>query len=71
MEFFINQNSESPLLLMQVVNDGRTNAYQVYNAELDNAVIRFFMKKESTGIIKILGLLHLTPSILMNLNEYI
>ena len=66
MEFFINQNSESPLLLMQVVNDGRTNAYQVYNA-----VIRFFMKKESTGIIKILGLLYLTPSILMNLNEYI
>ena len=66
MEFFINQNSESPLLLMRVVNDSRTNAYQVYNA-----VIRFFMKKESTGIIKILGLLHLTPSILMNLNEYI
>ena len=55
MEFFINQNSESPLLLMQVVNDGRTNAYQVYNAELDNAVIRFSMKEESTGIIKILG----------------
>ena len=66
MEFFINQNSESPLLLMRVVNDSRTNAYQVYNA-----VIRFFMKKESTGIIKILRLLHLTPSILMNLNEYI
>ena len=66
MEFFINQNSESPLLLMRVVNDSRTNTYQVYNA-----VIRFFMKKESTGIIKILGLLHLTPSILMNLNEYI
>ena len=66
MEFFINQNSESPLLLMRVVNDSRTNDYQVYNA-----VIRFFMKKESTGIIKILGLLHLTPSILMNLNEYI
>ena len=66
MEFFINQNSESPLLLMRVVNDSRTNAYQVYNA-----VIRFFMKKESTGIIKILGLLYLTPSILMNLNEYI
>ena len=40
---------------MQVVNDGRTNAYQVYNAELDNAVIRFSMKEEATGIIKILG----------------
>ena len=66
MEFFINQNSVSPLLLMRVVNHSRTNTYQVYNA-----VIRFFMKKESTGIIKILGLLHLTPSILMNLNEYI
>jgi hypothetical protein len=54
MEFFINQNSELPLLTMQVVQDGRTNAYQTYNAELDNAVIRFSMKEESTGIPKIL-----------------
>ena len=54
MEFFINQNSELPILMMQVVNDGRTNAYQTYNAELDNAVIRFSMKEEVTGIPKIL-----------------
>jgi hypothetical protein len=60
MEFFIKQNSELPLLLMSIVKDGRTNAANVYNAELDNAVIRFSMKEEATGI----------PKIIMN-NAYI
>ncbi len=69
MEFFINQNSESPLLTMQVVQDGRTNAFQVYNAELDNAVIRFSMKEESTGIPKILmGNAYITNVILTNVD---
>lgn len=60
MEFFIKQNSELPLLMMSIVQDGRTNAANVYNSELDNAVIRFSMKEESTG----------TPKIVMN-NAYI
>jgi hypothetical protein len=60
MEFFIKQNSELPILKMKVVKDGRTNAANVYNSELDNATIRFSMKEESSGI----------PKILMN-NAYI
>lgn len=60
MEFFIRQNSELPILKMKVVKDGRTNAANVYNSELDNATIRFSMKEESSGI----------PKILMN-NAYI
>jgi hypothetical protein len=69
VEFFINQNSESPLLTMQVVQDGRTNAFQVYNAELDNAVIRFSMKEESTGISKILmGTAYITNVVLTNVD---
>ena len=46
--------------MMSIVQDGRTNAANVYNSELDNAVIRFSMKDESTG----------TPKIVMN-NAYI
>jgi len=60
MEFFIKQNSELPILKMQVVRDGRTNAWRLFDEDLDNATIRFSMKDEATGI----------PKILMN-NAYI
>lgn len=60
MEFFIRQNSELPILKMQVVRDGRTNAWRLFDEDLDNATIRFSMKDEATGI----------PKILMN-NAYI
>jgi len=60
MEFFIKQNSTLPVLKMEVVKDGRTDAWKVFNEDLDNATIRFSMKEEATGI----------PKILMN-NAYI
>jgi hypothetical protein len=60
MEFFIKQNSELPILKMQVVKDGRTNANKVFDEDLDTATIRFTMKDESNGI----------PKVLMN-NAYI
>ena len=54
MEFFIRQNSELPILKMQVVRDGRTDAYKIFDTDLDTATIRFSMKNESNGIHKIL-----------------
>ena len=54
MEFFIRQNSELPILKMQVVKDGRTNANKVFDKDLDTATIRFSMKNELNGIPKIL-----------------
>ena len=60
MDFYIRQNSELPILKMQVVRDGRTNAWLLFDEDLDNATIRFSMKDEATGI----------PKILMN-NAYI
>ncbi len=53
MEFFIKQNSELPILKMVVVRDGRTDSWKTFDADLDNATIRFSMKEESTGIPKI------------------
>ena len=54
MEFFIKQGSEQPILKMAAVRDGRTNSWQIFDEELDNATIRFSMKEEATGIPKIL-----------------
>ena len=54
MNFFIRQNSVLPILLMEVVNDGRTYNYRDFNSILDNATIRFSMKRESDGIQKII-----------------
>jgi len=53
MEFFIKQNSELPILKMSVVKDGRTDSWKTFDADLDNATIRFSMKELSTGIPKI------------------
>ena len=54
MDFFIKQNSELPILKMEVVKDGRTNSYKVFDEELENSTIRFSMKDESNGIQKIM-----------------
>jgi hypothetical protein len=54
MDFFIRQNSELPILKMRVVRDGRTDAYKIFDADLDTATIRFSMKNEANGIEKIL-----------------
>ncbi len=48
MEFFIRHKSELPILKMQVVRDGRTDAYKIFDADLDTATIRFSMKNEET-----------------------
>lgn len=54
MEFFIKQGSEQPILKMVAVRDGRTDAWKIFDEELENATIRFSMKEESTDIPKIL-----------------
>jgi hypothetical protein len=54
MEFFIKKDSELPILIMEVVNDGRTNTYKKFNEELVNSSIRFSMKRESDGVQKII-----------------
>lgn len=54
MEFFIKQNSELPVLKMEVINDGRTNSHRTFTEDLDNASIRFTMKDTKNGFIKIL-----------------
>ena len=53
MEFFINQNSTLPILKMDVVLDGRTDAFKEFYSILDNANIRFSMTLESNGAEKI------------------
>ena len=53
MEFFIKQNSNLPILKMDVVRDGRTESWKNFYDVLDNATIRFSMKSENDGIQKI------------------
>ena len=53
MEFFIKQNSNLPILKMDVVKDGRTDSWKNFYSILDNANIRFSMKSEDNGIQKI------------------
>lgn len=52
MNFFIKQNSELPILKMEVINDGR-NTYQKYNESIQDATITFSMVNVDTGVIKI------------------
>lgn len=54
MEFFIKKDSTLPILIMEVVNDGRTDNYKKFNEDLVNATIRFSMKRESDGLQKII-----------------
>ena len=53
MEFFIKKNSEQPILMMEIVQDGRTQNYTNIQKKLVNSTIRFSMKRESDGLQKI------------------
>ena len=50
MEFFIKQNTTLPIIKMDVVFDGRTNAGNEFYSILDNATLRFSMVNEDNGI---------------------
>jgi hypothetical protein len=54
MEFFINKNTDLPLLKMQVVKDGRVNFDEITNL-IEDSVIYFSMKNTLTGSYKILN----------------
>lgn len=51
-QFFINQYSTLPYLLLEVINDGR-NDYKKIHEALENATITFSMVNTDTGVIKI------------------
>ena len=53
MEFFIQQNATLPILKMEVVKDGRTDASKDFYSIVENATLRFSMKNEETGIQKV------------------
>lgn len=53
MEFFIKQNTTLPIIKMDVVFDGRTDAGENFYSILDNATLRFSMINESNGIPKV------------------
>lgn len=53
MEFFIKQNSNLPVLKMDVVMDGRTDVHKNFYNNLENAKVRFSMKSEENGMQKI------------------
>jgi hypothetical protein len=53
MEFTIQQNATLPILKMDVVFDGRTDAEKNFYSVLDNATIRFSMISEDDGIQKV------------------
>ena len=53
MEFFIQQNSTLPIIKMDVILDGKTDAGKEFYSILDNATLRFSMVCEDDGIQKI------------------
>jgi hypothetical protein len=53
MEFFIKQGATLPILKMEPVIDGRSDSYKNIIEILDNAIIRFSMRREDNGIQKI------------------
>ena len=53
MEFFIKQNSNLPILKMDIIKDGRTKSWDNFYSILDNATLRFSMVCENDGIQKI------------------
>ena len=54
MTFYINQNSQLPILHMQLINDGRHDFNKFFEA-IQNSSIRFTMVNAETGIYKILN----------------
>jgi hypothetical protein len=53
MEFFIKQNSTLPIIKMDVILDGKTDAGKDFYSILDNATLRFSMVCEDDDIQKI------------------
>ena len=47
MEFFIKQNSNLPILKMDIIKDGRTKSWDNFYSILDNATLRFSMVCET------------------------
>lgn len=52
MDFFINKNATLPLLVMELISDGR-NDYKAFHELIQNANITFSMTDVETGIRKI------------------
>lgn len=48
MEFFIRQGSTTPILKLQLIDDGK-NDMSSFNDQLENAVIRFEMSDSTTN----------------------
>lgn len=53
MEFFIKQNSNLPVLKMDVVKDGRSDMPKNFYESLVNSKVKFSLKSEENGIQKI------------------
>ena len=51
-EFYINAMSTLPVLRMELINDGRYDFNKIYEA-LQDADIKFSMKNEETGVLKV------------------
>lgn len=51
-QFFINKNSELPILRMELINDGRSDFHKFWDA-IQNSTITFTMTNVDTNVIKI------------------
>lgn len=51
-EFYINQNSELPVLRMEIINDGRDDYHKFYEA-VQNADITFTMTNVDNGMVRV------------------
>jgi hypothetical protein len=54
MTFYINQNSELPILHMQLIHDGRHDFNKFFEA-IQNATITFTMVNAETGVYKVVN----------------
>ena len=51
-EFFINKNSTLPMIMMELINDGRTD-YNYFYQMIQDSTITFTMVDVENGVIKI------------------
>jgi len=54
MEFFIKQNSERPLLMVEISRDYSALVHSHFDSDIENALIRFSMKDMTNGTYKVL-----------------
>ena len=52
MEFFINKGATLPMLIMELIQDGR-NDYKNFHEKIQNATVTFEMSDIDTGVKKI------------------